>query len=232
MKNQIKKILRMGIPVPKCMRPLLGGLYRLGVAVTEGLIFLRKFFFVEPILRSVAEVGEKLWADRLPYMRGKGKLVIGNNVRLSGRSCFYFMNVASDGEGLQEDQEGKEANRKKKPLIEIGNNVFIGNGCTFSSANSIVVGDHVLISAGVRIHDNDGHPLNAERRKVGERITDAETKPVIIGDNAWIGAGAVILKGVNIGSNAIVGASAVVTGNVPDNAIVAGNPAVITKASI
>ena len=91
MKEMLKKILKAGFPVPGVLRPVIRGLYKLGVVTCEGLVFLRKFFFVEPVLRSIATVGKGLRADRLPYIRGKGRLIIGDNVQLSGRSCFYFM---------------------------------------------------------------------------------------------------------------------------------------------
>ena len=57
----------------------------------------------------------------------------------------------------------------------------------------------------------------------------AEEKPVAIGDDVWIGGRVIILPGVHIGSHSIVGAGAVVTKNVPEWAVVAGNPAVVKK---
>ena len=192
MKEMIKKMLRLGLPVPGFIRPVIRGLYRLGVVVCEGLVFLRKLFFVEPVLRSIATVGKGLRADRLPYIRGNGKLIIGDNVRLSGESGFFFMTT-----------EGEE------PVIEIGDNVFIGHGCTVSSARKVTIGRDVLIASGVRIHDNDGHPHDAEKRKLGGKIGDKEIAAVEIQDGAWIGAGAMIMKGVTVDENQIIGAGTV-----------------------
>ncbi|MBA2586560.1 MAG: acyltransferase [Chthoniobacterales bacterium] len=104
----------------------------------------------------------------------------------------------------------------------------------------IEIGSHCLVSWNVGIADSDFHPLEP-----AQRIIDAHalapfykdrpprpplrTAPVIIGDNVWIGMNAVILKGVAIGENSVVAAGAVVTKSVPENCVVAGNPAKIVK---
>lgn len=209
MKAQLKRFLYTGLPVPRFMRAVIAFAYRAGVFCVESLAFVKKLLWVEPVLRSVCEnVGKGLRAERLPYMRGRGRLCIGDRVNLSGRSCFYFMH------GMIEP-----------PRIELGDDTFVGNGCTFSAGSSIRVGRHCLISACVRIHDNDGHPLDAERRRRGEPIGSGETAPVAIGDNVWVGAGATLLKGITIGENAVIGTGAIVTSDVAANTVVAGNPA-------
>lgn len=213
LKKMFKSLLYSGFPIPRIIKPVIRGLYKTGVVTVEALIFLCKVIWVEPVLRSVAEhVGKRLRADNLPYIRGNGRLLIGDNVNLSGRSCFYFMN-----------------NMPEKPVIEIGNDVFVGNGCTFSAARKITIGNHVLISAGVRIHDNDGHPLDVTRRLEGKGIDPDETKAVNIKDGAWIGAQAIVLKGVTIGTNAVIGAGAVVVSDVSADSITAGNPATVVR---
>ena len=212
-KRLAKRILHSGLPVPRVVRPAIRGCYRAGVVFVESFAFLKKLFWVEPVLRSVCEhVGEGLRAERLPYMRGKGRLRIGDRVNLSGRSSFYFL-----------------SNMPQTPEIRIGNGVFIGNGCTLASAQRIEIGDHCLLAPMVRIHDNDGHPTDAARRRDGHPIGPDEAAPVIVEENVWLGASCTILKGVRIGANAIVGTGAVVTGDVPANAIVAGNPARIVS---
>lgn len=214
MRQMVKAILRGGMPVPGFVKPVIRAIYYLGMGVCGCLVFLKKFFWVEPVVRSLCErVGKRLRAERLPFIRGDGRMSLGDDVNLSGRSCFYMMR------GMPE-----------KPVIDLGNHVFLGNGCTLSAANRIVIGDHCLVSAGVRIHDNDGHPLDAEKRKAGEKILPEDAAPVIIEENAWIGAQAIILKGVTIGKNAVVGSGAVVTQDVPANTVVAGNPARIVKS--
>ena len=79
------------------------------------------------------------------------------------------------------------------------------------------------------VYDLDGHPLDAERRRNGEPSPAEEIKPVVIGDDVWIGTGAVILKGVTIGDRAVIAARSVVTADVPCDVIVAGNPAKLIR---
>lgn len=108
-------------------------------------------------------------------------------------------------------------------------------GAIFMCAERIEVGADVVISYGVTIADSDFHPLEPEaRRRDAEasaphgdpsRRPPVATAPVVIEDRAWIGIGAIILKGVRIGAGARVGAGAVVTRDVPAGAHVEGNPA-------
>lgn len=209
MKEMLKKLIYAGLPVPRFVRPVIKSCYRIGVFAVESFAYIKKLLWVEPVLRSVCEqVGNGLRAERLPYIRGEGMIFIGDRANLSGRSCFYFM-----------------AGMPETPSIRIGNGVFIGNGCTLSAASEIVIGDCCLLSAEVRIHDNDGHPLDPENRRANLPITPKDVSPVKIGDNVWIGARATILKGTTLGDNSVIGTGAVVTSDVQPNTIVAGNPA-------
>lgn len=104
--------------------------------------------------------------------------------------------------------------------VKIGKRVYINSGCLMMSAGGITIGDDTQIAANVQLISNN-HDL--EYRNV---IT---CKPVVIGRNVWIGAGATILPGVTIGDNSVVGAGSVVTKDVPDDTIVVGNPARIIK---
>ena len=104
--------------------------------------------------------------------------------------------------------------------VKIGKRVYINSGCLMMSAGGITIGDDTQVAANVQLLTNN-HDLY--KRQV---IT---CKPITIGKNVWIGAGATILPGVTIGDNAIVGASSVVTKNVEPNCIVAGNPAKLIK---
>lgn len=87
-------------------------------------------------------------------------------------------------------------------------------------------GPDVRVYAGV-------HPLEGKDRYVlrdgGPAYIVSSSKPVSIGDDVWIGGGSIILPGVTIGCNVVVGAGSVVTKNVPDNVVIAGNPARIIK---
>lgn len=107
----------------------------------------------------------------------------------------------------------------------IGNNVGV-SGATISARSSITIGDNVLIGSGVLISDNDAHPLLASERNDFSRTQSA---PVILEDDVFVGARAIILKGVKLGRGAVVGAGSVVSRDVPPNTVVAGNPAKVVK---
>ena len=122
--------------------------------------------------------------------------------------------------------------------ISIGDWCFVGPGTRIWSGSSIQIGNRVLISHNVNIFDNLTHPLNPQDRHLHflEILTKGHPQdielgdlPVIIEDDAWIGAGATVLRGVRIGKGAIVGAGAVVTRDIPQLSVVAGNPARIVR---
>lgn len=116
--------------------------------------------------------------------------------------------------------------------IFTGDNVFINQNCTFLDNNIITIGERVLIAPDVRIYAGD-HPINGKDRYIdqgdGNAYIVSLSKPVTIGDDVWIGGGSIILPGVTIGNNVVVGAGSVVTRDIPDNVVVAGNPAKIVK---
>jgi acetyltransferase-like isoleucine patch superfamily enzyme len=129
---------------------------------------------------------------------------------------------------------------KQGGIIEIGDFCYVGENSKIWSASGVIIGNQVLISHNVNIHDNISHPINSEMRfKDYKRILgiekyeteqfDLNPKSILIKDKAWIGFNSIILKGVTIGEGAIVGAGSVVTKDVPDWTIVAGNPAKIIR---
>ena len=93
------------------------------------------------------------------------------------------------------------------------------------AGNSIIIGEGTIIGSGAMIFDNDFHlPLENWKWSVEYQTN---SRPVRIGRGVFIGARAIILKGVTIGDRAVIGAGAVVTKDVPANALAVGNPAVI-----
>ncbi|OUM57730.1 hypothetical protein PIROE2DRAFT_22944, partial [Piromyces sp. E2] len=105
--------------------------------------------------------------------------------------------------------------------ISFGHNVFINRDCKFMDGGGITIGNNVGISMGVTFC-SVAHPCNPLTLKIWEDIAE----PIIIEDDVWIGANAIILGNVTIGKGSIVGAGSVVTHNVKPGVVVAGNPAV------
>ena len=110
-----------------------------------------------------------------------------------------------------------------KGKLEIGDNVYIGLFSVITAFDNITIGDNSMIASHVHILDFDhGMARHQLMRKQPER-----TEAISIGNDVWIGAGAVILKGVNIGNGVVVGAGSVVDKDIPAYSIVAGVPAKI-----
>lgn len=108
--------------------------------------------------------------------------------------------------------------------IEIGEHVGI-SGSTIYSWDSVKIGNYTRIGANCKIIDNDFHPTELEYRHKGLNKEYTRRKPIVIGNDCFIGANSIILKGTKLGNNVIVGAGSVVHGEWPDNCIIAGNPA-------
>ena len=169
------------------------------------------------LFRRYAEFGEDLdlCAGSNCSAEQPGKIAIGDHCRIFGR--------------LQTQGSGE---------IRIGNHTCIYQDTVIGSAESIRIRDCVIISNHVHIYDNNNHPTDPDvRRKMcmagfdGEawKWKYADSAPIVIEDNVWIGEYAAVLKGVTIGTGSIVASHAVVTKDVPPYSIVAGNPARVVK---
>lgn len=108
--------------------------------------------------------------------------------------------------------------------IRLGLKVFFNFDCVVLDVAEVCIGDHVLIGPAVQIY-TAMHPLNAQKRRTGLECA----KPVVIGSDVWIGGGAIICPGVTIGDRVVIGAGSVVTRDVPDDVVIAGNPARIIR---
>ncbi len=135
-------------------------------------------------------------ADRLALLReGLGAVGEGTNVRPPFH-CDYGFN------------------------IRLGHGVFLNFNCVILDVVAVTIGDQTQIGSGVQILAAD-HPRDPALRAQGLEFG----RPVTIGRNVWIGAGALILPGVTIGDDAVIGAGSVVTRDVPAGCTAVGNPA-------
>jgi maltose O-acetyltransferase len=108
--------------------------------------------------------------------------------------------------------------------IEVGANCYINFGVTALDTGRITIGDNVLIGPNVMLL-TPTHPLDPDLRKAKWQAAE----PIAIGDNVWIGGGAIVCPGVTIGENAVIGAGSVVTRDIPPNAVAAGSPARVIR---
>ena len=150
--------------------------------------------------RKFYSVGRGLFVYVKPNLLGQGKVMVGDNCVLQNAIAKNPINLYAF----------------KNASLIIGNNVLIAYGTTIVSRKLVEIGDDTKIAFEVLIMDSDQHGID------GKPIA---TSPVKIGKHVWIGARAIILKGVSIGDNSIVGAGSVVTKSFSANTIIAGNPA-------
>ena len=107
--------------------------------------------------------------------------------------------------------------------IHLGARAFANANCVFLDCAEIRIGDNFQAGPGVQLLTPE-HPLDAVARR-GEETA----RPIVIGDDVWIGGGAIVLAGVTIGDRSVIGAGAVVARDVPSDAVVVGNPARIVR---
>jgi maltose O-acetyltransferase len=107
--------------------------------------------------------------------------------------------------------------------INCGDNVYFNVNCVVLDVMPVNIGSNVFFAPAVQIYTAT-HPLNAVYRRSKENA-----EPITIGDDCWIGGGAVICPGVTIGSGCVIGAGAVVTKSIPDNSLAVGNPARVIR---
>jgi acetyltransferase-like isoleucine patch superfamily enzyme len=108
--------------------------------------------------------------------------------------------------------------------ITVGRNVFVNQNCTFYDLGGLDIADDVMIGPNVSIITS-GHPIEPSQRRAF-----VIAKPITIERNVWIAADVTIIGGVRVGENAVVAAGSVVTKDVPQNTLVAGNPARVIRS--
>lgn len=112
----------------------------------------------------------------------------------------------------------------------IGDNVGMSQTSMFALSSDIIVGNNTLLGGGVKVYSSDFHSIDwSDRRNPIKDKKTRNSKKVIIGNDCFIGAGVIILKGVEIGDRSVIGAGSVVTKSIPSDCIAAGNPARVLK---
>lgn len=153
----------------------------------------------------------------IPYIdidRHQGKMIVGKNFKMNNSlmgnpigynspCCFVV---------------GKNA------IIRIGNNVGMSQTALVAIAD-ITIADNVKIGGGTKLYTSDFHSLDWQIRRSKADREQRKSAPIVIGEDVFIGAGCIILKGVTIGNRSIIGAGSVVTKSIPADEIWAGNPA-------
>ena len=164
-------------------------------------------------------IGAKFYGMPIVSMAKDSQICIGERVVICSDSRFTALGVSHP-----------VVLRTLRPRSEI----IIGSDCGISgtsicAAISVTIGKECLFGADVLIADNDFHPIKPEGRRYNSNVDDIAAKPVVIGDNVFIGTRSMILKGVNIGENSVIGAGSVVVSDIPAGVVAAGNPARVVR---
>jgi acetyltransferase-like isoleucine patch superfamily enzyme len=164
------------------------------------------------------------WAAEL-QQRAWGGLVLRRARRVGGRAVVLGR-PRVDATDLEIGERFKIWSGHRKTLISgggrlrIGDRVFVNCGTVIICVEEIVVGDDVAFAHEVLVLDSNSHGVEGRPHV---------SAPVRIGDGTWLGARSMVLPGVSIGRRVVVAAGAVVTRDVPDDVLVAGNPARVVR---
>jgi maltose O-acetyltransferase len=177
---------------------------------------------------------EKMLAGE-PYDPHDAELVLARN---RARELCHDFNATRPSEQVTRRQileklfaRGGDTVWLEPPFFcDYGSNIFLGErvyfnfNCVVLDVCPVTIGDRTLIGPAVQIYAAS-HPMNAELRRINEF-----GKPITIGNDVWIGGGAIICPGVTIGSKSVIGAGSVVTRDIPPGSFAAGNPCRIIRA--
>lgn len=162
------------------------------------------------VTRKFGKVGRGVSIRPVLNTHGQKNIFLGDDVSL-GLFCWI----------------GTNDSLKKNPKLTIGNRVHIGAYAMIIAADSITIGDNVLMSERVIIVDHL-HDYHDPQKAVIDQPLISEGQ-IIIEDDCFIGAGTVIMGGVTLGKHVVIGANSVVTGNLPPYSVAVGSPAKVIK---
>ncbi len=182
-------------------------------------------FAVKRLYRRL-ELGYADWFIR-PQLEAMGAhciLMKPWNIRLHGPHIYFGEQIHVVTTSDRKVQLCVWEHQAGSGRIDIGDYALICPGVRIDSATHIEIGANSMIAAGAYLTDADWHDIYDRSQPIGA------TAKVTLEENVWVGDGATVCKGVTVGRNSIIGAGALVASDVPENVIVAGNPAKIIKS--
>lgn len=163
--------------------------------------------------------GIKFFGSPIISMAKGSSIVVGDDSVLISTSQYTALGV-NHPVILRTLRQGAE--------IVIGKSVGM-SGVTICAEQSVRIGNQCMFGANVLIADTDFHAISPQGRRHNNKGVDIDSASISIGNNVFIGAGSIILKGVQIGENSVIGAGSVVVKNVPANVVAVGNPARVIR---
>lgn len=202
-----RRVHHFTLPAPKLLvLPMLW----LFLGLRAIVFFVRGKLIAEPLLKAYCtRFGRGVTTGiYVPWVMGRGELVLGDRVHFNGKLSLKFA-----------------ASFVARPKLHIGDHCDIGHEVSFVVGREIRLGRHVQVASGVSFRDSAGHASDPAARLAGAPPSDEDVRAIVVHDNVWIGADAMILPGVEIGEGSIVTARSIVSANVAPYTIVAGSPA-------
>lgn len=195
-------------------------LYVMRLITTRILIISRPFFWDRSIIIPITTIIQKSIKFE---KKGCHIIKIGRKSRITGTGMMRASNGKIDiGEHCEIRDSNIQANKGE---IVIGDNTFLNSGCILVACERIQIGNNCAFGTNVSIYDQD----HVYTPKGMQNWNITRTKPIIIGDNCWIGCNVVILKGSVIGNNCVIGAGTVVKGDIPDSTVAYQNRSLVLK---
>jgi len=201
------RMIRMRFRLPGFLSKMM---YRERMFRKHAWSYMKSKIYYENMFRwRCSSIGKNLALyGEIPWITGTGNIYIGDDVEIMDRVTLF-----TGGHVYEE------------PEIRIGDGCSVGFMVQIRAAQKVEIGKNCMIAGYTIISDNNGHPIDLDRRKRKEKVTPEEIAPVIIEDDVWIGEHALIMKGVTIGRGSVISAGSVVLKSVPPMKIVMGNPA-------
>lgn len=179
------------------------GTYRLALRVRAKLFSLG-------VAGAFASFGEQTVIEPPLRVAGENRIAIGSGIYIGAGSWLLTL----DGYGSD-------------VALRIGDGTQISGACVISAAQSVTLGEAVLLARNVYISDNLHAFSESDDPVLNQGV--GKVSPVSIGGGAWLGQNVIVCPGVRIGRNAVVGANSVVLSDVPDYAVAVGVPARIVR---
>lgn len=158
-------------------------------------------------LRHAAAIGERCRVWGRPHVIvERGDLVVGDRLQLMSITWATELWVGPTGR------------------LEIGDEVFINNGCSIAATQLVRIGSRCNLGTHVQLMDNDWHRLEPDRR-----LERPPSRPIVLEDNVWLAASVLVLPGVTVGEGSVVGAGSVVIHDIPPSVLAVGVPARVVR---